>query len=72
MWIDASKELPPQTKGEFSDFDVLVTTLYHEEVARTKNGEWVTMKNEPLENVVLWMRIPPIPEELHSCFGLCD
>lgn len=68
MWIDAKKELPPSTKGAYSDADVFVCRMYKYGIGRTLNGKWIDMKNEPMDDVILWMHKPEITEPMRKLF----
>tara|TARA_R110002050_G_scaffold79261_13_gene169502 strand:- start:4262 stop:4654 length:393 start_codon:yes stop_codon:yes gene_type:complete len=68
FWRDAKKELPKKTKGSYSDVDVFICRMYRYDTGRTKDGKWVNMKNEPIDDVVLWAYIPKIKDEFKECF----
>lgn len=68
IWYDAQKDLPKQTKCSYSDVDVLICRMYKYEIGRTFNGQWINMKNEPLNDVILWSYLPKIPKKMESLF----
>jgi hypothetical protein len=69
FWKDAKKELPKQTKGSYSDVDVFICRMYRYDIGRTKDGKWINMKNEPIDDVVLWAYMPKIGDEFKDCFN---
>lgn len=68
FWRDAKKELPKRTKGVYSDVDVFVLRTFRSDIGRTLNNNWVNIKNEPLNDVVLWAYMPVVPKSLRKCF----
>ena len=62
-WISANCKLPEVKYGTWSKHDYLVLTLYSYEIGRTKDGKWVDMNNEALEDVTHYMPLPEPPEE---------
>ncbi len=68
FWHDAKTNLPKRTKGSYSDQDVLICQMYKSNIGRTYNNKWVDMKNEELNDVILWAYIPKIPKNMHSLF----
>jgi hypothetical protein len=62
-WISVKDRLPETKYGTWSKEDCLLLTLYNYEIGRTKDGEWVDMNNDALEDVTHWMPLPKPPKE---------
>lgn len=68
-WKIAKDELPARTQGAYSDADVFIARMFVYDIGRTLNGKWVNMKNEPIDDVILWMYKPPIGKEFNEAFN---
>jgi hypothetical protein len=61
----ASAESPQEIRG-ISD-DCLTITRDDMDFGRIRNGEWVDVRNKPLD-VLMWAEIPPLPAEYEYIF----
>lgn len=63
QWNPVS-QMPLQTYN-WSSQDLLVCTPYNLYIGRTKDGKWIDMRNNPIENVLFWSDIP-LPAQLEQ------
>ena len=70
-WRDAKNDLPPTHKlGSYSPSDYLLCRMYCYDIGRTLNGKWVDMENNPLDDVILWAKMPEIPKQFNKLFDI--
>lgn len=60
-WISVEDEMPKIKYGTWSIEDYLVLTMYGYSIGRTKEGQWVDMDNDTIEDVTHYMPLPELP-----------
>lgn len=61
-WISVKDKLPETKHGTWSKDDYLVINLYSYNIGRTRDGVWVDMDNNYIDDVTHWMQLPEPPE----------
>ena len=56
----------PETKLGWSKKDYIVCDKYNFHIGRTKDGQWVDMRNNPIEDVIFYCDLPMPTEDEYN------